>query len=202
MNIFNHFQHLKLSTCQETALEKLESFFDNNNQVFILKGYAGTGKTTILKGVVEYLNSKKKSFTLMAPTGRAAKVLRDKTTFGKTIHSSIYDFENLIAVNKESEDEAEHSFHYLFPIKKNGDETRSVAERKALIESFAKFVNELRKALDSNALLWKDAITKCNEWLDLAEQAVENVLKYYPADEYIKYQLERAVDYINEARGE
>jgi ATP-dependent exoDNAse (exonuclease V) alpha subunit len=136
MNIFNHFQHLKLSTCQETALEKLESFFDNNNQVFILKGYAGTGKTTILKGVVEYLNSKKKSFTLMAPTGRAAKVLRDKTTFGKTIHSSIYDFENLIAVNKESEDEAEHSFHYLFPIKKNGDETKIIiVDESSMISS-------------------------------------------------------------------
>lgn len=143
MSIFNHFKHLKLSTCQLTALEKLEIFFDNNNQVFILKGYAGTGKTTILKGVVEYLNSKKKSFTLMAPTGRAAKVLRDKTTFGKTIHSSIYDFENLIAVNKESEDEAEHSFHYLFPIKKDGGETKIIIVDESSMISSKESKNEL-----------------------------------------------------------
>jgi RecG-like helicase len=39
----------------------------------MLKGYAGSGKTTILAGLVEYLASIEKDFALMAPTGRAAK---------------------------------------------------------------------------------------------------------------------------------
>lgn len=82
----------------------------------MLKGYAGSGKTTILKGLVEYLGAKKKTFSLMAPTGRAAKVLRDKTGFGVTIHKAIYNFEKLLSINKESDDNAEHSFHYFFPI--------------------------------------------------------------------------------------
>ncbi|MBK7438643.1 MAG: AAA family ATPase [Saprospiraceae bacterium] len=79
MSIFNHFKHLNLSQGQGTALTKLEVFLASPVQVFMLKGYAGSGKTTILKGLVEYLNAIEKDFALMAPTGRAAKVIREKT---------------------------------------------------------------------------------------------------------------------------
>ena len=72
MNIFNHFQHLTLSNDQEMALSKLESFLESSNQIFMLKGYAGSGKTTILKGLTEFLKTTEKEFALMAPTGRAA----------------------------------------------------------------------------------------------------------------------------------
>ncbi len=116
MSIFNHFKHLNLSQGQETALTKLEVFLASKVQVFMLKGYAGSGKTTILKGLVEYLNSNKKEFILMAPTGRAAKVLRDKTGHGVTVHKGIYNFSKLVSVNQDAEDDAEHSFHYVFPI--------------------------------------------------------------------------------------
>lgn len=114
MSIFNNFQHLNLSSDQETALKRIESFLESPTQVFMLKGYAGSGKTTILKGLVGYLNSIEKQFALMAPTGRAAKVIREKTgqeTF--TIHKSIYSFEDLIEV-KEGD-----SFYYQFKIRNN-----------------------------------------------------------------------------------
>lgn len=114
MNIFNHFQHIILSSDQETALKRIESFLESDTQVFMVKGYAGSGKTTILKGLVEYLSSIEKQFALMAPTGRAAKVIREKTgqeTF--TIHKSIYSFEDLIEV-KEGD-----SFYYQFKIRNN-----------------------------------------------------------------------------------
>ena len=55
MSIFNHFQHLNLSQGQENAITKLDAFLAGPVQVFMLKGYAGSGKTTILKGLVEYL---------------------------------------------------------------------------------------------------------------------------------------------------
>src|SRR5436190_24130142 len=100
MSIFDHFKHLNLSTGQDTALIKLEAFLDNPVQVFMLKGYAGSGKTTILKGFVEYLKSHKKEFLLMAPTGRAAKILRDKTGYGVTIHKGIYNFSKLESINQ------------------------------------------------------------------------------------------------------
>ncbi len=116
MSIFNHFSHLNLSYDQETAITKLEAFLNSNAHVFMLKGYAGSGKTTILQGLVEYLTNNEKSVVLMAPTGRAAKVIRDKT--GKeanTIHKSIYGLENMMEV------ENGESFYYVYKIRNNID---------------------------------------------------------------------------------
>lgn len=58
---------------------------------FILKGYAGTGKTTVLGAVIKILGNYKLKSVLLAPTGRAAKVLSSYS--GKpaqTIHKKIY----------------------------------------------------------------------------------------------------------------
>lgn len=99
MSIFDHFKHLNLSLDQETSLTKLETFLTNPVQVFMLKGYAGSGKTTILKGLVDYLNAVGKNFMLMAPTGRAAKVIREKTGLEAfTIHKSIYSYEDMVEI--------------------------------------------------------------------------------------------------------
>jgi len=134
MSIFDYFEHLNLSPGQETALTKLEAFLDSPIPVFMLKGYAGSGKTTILKGLIEYLGDKKKTFSLMAPTGRAAKVLRDKTGQGVTIHKAIYNFEKLVSVNKDSKDDAEHSFQYFFPINEtNNDEHIIIVDESSMI---------------------------------------------------------------------
>jgi len=72
--------------------------------IFILKGYAGTGKTTLLSVLLDYLDSQRISYDLMAPTGRAAKVMRDKLKRGaSTIHSRIYDFEAVEVKDKEKD---------------------------------------------------------------------------------------------------
>lgn len=116
MSIFNHFKHLNLSPGQETALTQLESFLESPVPVFLLKGYAGSGKTTILKGLVEYLNAIEKDFALMAPTGRAAKVIREKTgQEAFTIHKAIYSFEDMVEVEEGD------SFFYNYKIRNNTD---------------------------------------------------------------------------------
>ena len=116
MSIFNHFKHLNLSPGQETALTKLEAFLDSPVQVFMLKGYAGSGKTTILKGLVEYLKAVEKDFALMAPTGRAAKVIREKTgQEAFTIHKSIYSYEDMVEIEEGD------SFYYYYKIRNNID---------------------------------------------------------------------------------
>jgi exodeoxyribonuclease-5 len=57
----------------------------------MLKGYAGTGKTSLISVYVKYLVNNTKAFELMAPTGRAAKVLAYYTGFrANTIHRQIY----------------------------------------------------------------------------------------------------------------
>jgi exodeoxyribonuclease V len=59
--------------------------------VFILKGYAGTGKTTIVSALVKTLPLVKMESILLAPTGRAAKVLAAYSeTHAYTIHKKIY----------------------------------------------------------------------------------------------------------------
>ena len=59
--------------------------------IFLLKGYAGTGKTSMVSALVKTLDVFKIPTVLLAPTGRAAKVLSTYT--GKsafTIHKKIY----------------------------------------------------------------------------------------------------------------
>ncbi len=64
-----------------------------NNPVYILKGYAGTGKTSMISAYVNTLKQKGVKFVLLAPTGRAAKVLTHYTGFkANTIHRYIYIF--------------------------------------------------------------------------------------------------------------
>lgn len=119
MEIFNHFKDLKLSQDQTKALEMIEDFIMSNDSIFILKGYAGSGKTTLLKGIVSYLKELGKDFRLMAPTGRAARVLSKKTkTEATTIHRAIYAFGNLKIIDKDvkEKNEKEHTYKYTYPI--------------------------------------------------------------------------------------
>jgi ATP-dependent exoDNAse (exonuclease V) alpha subunit len=78
---------------QEIFFQKIADFVLNNkkDEIFILKGYAGTGKTTIISTLVNYLHKAEKKHVLLAPTGRAAKVISNysqKPAF--TIHKRIY----------------------------------------------------------------------------------------------------------------
>ena len=78
---------------QGLAMEKLSDFILNGKQeeVFLLKGFAGTGKTTIVGTIVSSLWKIKMSSVLMAPTGRAAKVMSVYSgNKAFTIHKKIY----------------------------------------------------------------------------------------------------------------
>ena len=143
MSIFNHFQHLKLSPSQEIALTKLETFLSSSSKIFILKGYAGSGKTTILKGLIDYLETQERDVDVIAPTGKAAKVLREKTLRGTTIHRGIYNFEKLLPLKVESEDLAEKSFHYFCPIAEKSDINRVIIVDEASMVSNIKSQHEL-----------------------------------------------------------
>ena len=78
---------------QEIALKSLSEFvFDANKEaLFLLKGYAGTGKTTMISTLVTNLWHTKAKSVLMAPTGRAAKVISNYSgRSALTIHKKIY----------------------------------------------------------------------------------------------------------------
>ena len=78
---------------QEVALQLLSEFVlsPKKDTLFLLKGYAGTGKTTITGVLVSQLWKTKLKSVLMAPTGRAAKVMATYSrTSAQTIHKKIY----------------------------------------------------------------------------------------------------------------
>ncbi len=78
---------------QDLFFQMVADFATNANpdEIFVLKGYAGTGKTTVISALVNNLGAINKKSVLLAPTGRAAKVIANyskKQAF--TIHKKIY----------------------------------------------------------------------------------------------------------------
>lgn len=82
-----------LTEQQDAFLKKICEYLiaHTTDEIFILKGFAGTGKTTMLSFLVNHLNAIQKKAVLLTPTGRAAKVISGYS--GKqayTIHKHIY----------------------------------------------------------------------------------------------------------------
>ena len=78
---------------QSDCMRLLSGFVaDNTNDViFLMTGYAGTGKTSVIASLVATLNTLRQKSVLLAPTGRAAKVLRSYTGMeAYTVHRKIY----------------------------------------------------------------------------------------------------------------
>ena len=78
---------------QAQLIEELGSFLmsSDKDKIFLLKGYAGTGKTSVVSALVRALNELKQKTILLAPTGRAAKVISGYSGFPAfTIHKKIY----------------------------------------------------------------------------------------------------------------
>lgn len=78
---------------QATVMYHLSAFLlsEKENPTYILRGYAGTGKTSLVKALVKTLPQIMMRYVLMAPTGRAAKVLSSYTRQNaSTIHRRIY----------------------------------------------------------------------------------------------------------------
>jgi len=105
----NKSQHLKTKTMSKTtenkitltknqieAIENVKRFVQSDNDLFILKGAAGTGKTTVVKNIIENIKNSVTGIILLAPTNRAAKVLSNKTEIhSATVHSKIYKIEEI-----------------------------------------------------------------------------------------------------------
>lgn len=83
-----------LNNQQKAAVDDCVRWFHSgaaHERPYILQGYAGTGKTTLLKILIERLRIRYSEVALTAPTNRAAKVLANKTgLFTSTVHKLIY----------------------------------------------------------------------------------------------------------------
>ena len=123
------------TTQQASSLNAIETFFLSDDDFILLKGAAGTGKTSIMIAVVDFLASKEVPFQLLAPMGRSAKTISAKTKqIAKTIHSHIYiphtDTEKAITtmVLKANDRASEQVFII--------DESSMISDKKTASEDF------------------------------------------------------------------
>lgn len=124
---------MELTNQQKRVFEQIQAFMESDASVFILRGYAGTGKTTMVKVIVDYL-SKSRDVALMAPTGRAARVLTAKTGYrAVTIHKAIYG--KTCVVSKEVKDIAESEYKLVFPImeSEHGENVVAVVDEASMV---------------------------------------------------------------------
>ena len=125
MGLSDFFDEFDLKPSQADAVAALDRFLHSKAPVFVLKGYAGTGKTFLLQGLANYLESTERAFTLMAPTGRAAKVIRERAGRGSTIHKVIYSDDQLKEYKVRDQDGSE-TFKYYFERRNNDDDDHTV----------------------------------------------------------------------------
>lgn len=92
LDLIDFYQSSHLSSDQQRLISSLQNFLDDKSSgIYIIDGYAGTGKTFIMQGLCKYLSYKNLAHPLLAPTGRAAMILSERTyELGETIYSHIY----------------------------------------------------------------------------------------------------------------
>jgi len=88
---------------QKAAFKAIKKFLEHPSaNVFVLQGYAGTGKTFLMQQLATWLTEQEQEFCMLASTGRAATVLKGKTGFpAKTVHSEVYSFNKINGINDD-----------------------------------------------------------------------------------------------------
>lgn len=116
---------MQLTEQQNKVLDQIVAFMRSDAQVFILRGYAGTGKTTMVKVIADFI-AETRSVALMAPTGRAARVLAQKAgRSAATIHKTIYGACRMKADG--GKDDAAADFKLVFPVRECAEGGRIMA---------------------------------------------------------------------------
>lgn len=117
--------NINLTPEQSAALSATVAFLqDDSLDAFILRGSAGTGKTTLIAKLVDTLEDMNLSCALLAPTGRAARILGNKIKQitgkfgyeGSTIHRAIYTLTQM-EVNEGAETANDPGMRMIFPLK-------------------------------------------------------------------------------------
>ena len=141
-----------LTQDQENLVKNLSNFIFHKDDcnIFILDGYAGTGKTTIISALIKTLPYYNIRTELLAPTGRAAKVLSNRSMQqAYTIHKKIYytqtdDYSNISLKLKENK-----NHHTLYII----DEASMIGEGDNLLSDLFSYV---KNGVKNKAILLGD----------------------------------------------
>lgn len=144
---FNHLLHEQFSfpftQDQERLVERLHDFFISEfpKKLFVMNGYAGTGKTSLVSALTNVLGKLNYKSMLLAPTGRAAKVI---SSYSKrrafTIHKIIYTYKyvggrNVFVLKKNT---ATNTLFIVDEASMIGD--NSYMDKKSLLDDLMEYV--------------------------------------------------------------
>lgn len=126
-------------------MENLAEFLmsEDDRKVFLLCGYAGTGKTSLISALVRTLEQLERKTVLLAPTGRAAKVFSGYS--GKsahTIHKCIYRQKSILDGNTFTlaENRAQNTLFIVDEASMISNEGNSIGGTGALLDDLVEFV--------------------------------------------------------------
>lgn len=126
----------QLTANQESLVLELEAFLGAKDEhVFILSGYAGTGKTFITKGLSEFLGAAGRQCVLTAPTGKAARVITQKSgRLATTIHKKIYSMDDIKEYKVDELDGSEtFKLHAELEVNDDADNTVYVVDEASMV---------------------------------------------------------------------
>lgn len=158
------FSEYSLNEGQAGLVEELNNFLNlpnNKSNVFLLRGYAGTGKTFITKGLTEYFQAIRRNYILAAPTGKAAKVIANKTKSAAfTIHKTIYSFKDIGDYRVEGVDGSQtYKFYSKLAVNENSVDTVYIVDEASMISDI---YNEAEFFRFGSGHLLKDFLTYIN----------------------------------------
>lgn len=136
ISIQDAFAEYSLTDGQTELVNSFEKFLDGKTEsVYLLKGYAGTGKTFITKGLTEYFRAIGRNYILAAPTGKASKVIAVKTQSPAfTIHKSIYSFDELAEYRDDDADGTEtYKFYAKLAVNTLSADTVFIVDEASMI---------------------------------------------------------------------
>ena len=152
-----------LTASQRELVTQIEEFLKNDAEhVFILKGYAATGKELILKGLENYLRKIERGMSLVTPTNKTAFWLDQSVDRPvSTIHSMIYEYME----TKESEDgQPREASKFIYRLRGNLDSidhvyvigessllNDEISDCKYLCYGTGKLLEDLMNFIDPNA---------------------------------------------------
>ena len=141
-----------LNEGQKIGVSKLSkfSFNNSNSDVFILKGSAGTGKTTVINELKKYYQKNQTHFVVCTPTNRSARIISEKTNYpSQTIHSLIYNAieleEGLVRFDLKRNTDDSFKIYIVDEsslISKNNNLDSSYISSDSLLNSFVKYVKQ------------------------------------------------------------
>lgn len=132
---------------QSKLIHEVSSFLldPDPHQIFVLKGYAGTGKTSLVGAIISSLSKYNRKSVLLAPTGRAAKVISHYTKRkSNTIHKHIYysKIKSGILKFELKKNKATNTIYIVDEASMIGNQTDAVFGKNALLDDLNSFVDQ------------------------------------------------------------